>query len=152
MVESWRSAHVLAVCSVLTDCDWSHRRHLVPLCFILLCSVEFLRGWLVMLSCFQSNFCVCTPRPPSSPHFRAIRIPARKATKAELASVHTESFVDLIVDDLPGFNARDRRLRANGWNSVYLSEATTDCALLAAGSTVALTEAVRATPFTLTCP
>lgn len=66
--------------------------------------------------------------------------------------MHTESFVDLIVDDLPGFNARDRRLRANGWNSVYLSEATTDCALLAAGSTVALTEAVRATPFTLTCP
>ena len=91
-------------------------------------------------SCYFLNFklparilCACS---------RCVRIPARKAREEELEGVHTSAYVSLITESLPTFSARELRLRGNAWNSIYLCDATTNSALYAAGSTVAITEEV----------
>ena len=43
---------------------------------------------------------------------RCIPVPARQATKAELASVHTERLIDTVVDDFPTMTLRDLKHRA----------------------------------------
>ncbi len=43
---------------------------------------------------------------------RCIPVPARQATKAELACVHTERLIDTVVDDFPTMTPSDPNPRA----------------------------------------
>lgn len=77
-----------------------------------------------------------------------VRVPARPATRAELGLVHTQHFIEQILDrELDIASARDLRQYAAQWNSVYLNNSSPEAALLSAGGTVALTEEVHGVKF-----
>lgn len=66
---------------------------------------------------------------------RCVRVPARKATKEELESVHEEKHVDFI-DSLTGKDINELTELSQLYNSIYFNESSTESALLSAGSLV----------------
>jgi acetoin utilization deacetylase AcuC-like enzyme/deoxyinosine 3'endonuclease (endonuclease V) len=68
---------------------------------------------------------------------RCVRVPSRRATKAELETVHSSAHVDTVMQ-IGGMDASSRQSLARGWNSVFLSEGSTEASLLAAGSVTEL--------------
>ena len=68
---------------------------------------------------------------------RCVRVPSRRATKAELETVHSAAHVDTVMR-IAGMDVSSRQKLATGWNSVFLSEGSTEASLIAAGSVTEL--------------
>ena len=68
---------------------------------------------------------------------RCVTVPSRKATAAELQTVHEPAHVDTILK-VEGMKYHDRNDLAGTYNSVFLNEGSTEASLLAAGSVTEL--------------
>lgn len=72
-------------------------------------------------------------------HF--VQIESRKASKEELALVHSDEHIDL-MSKIPTYNARRLENLSECYGDIYLNKDSYDAALLSCGSTIALCESV----------